>query len=76
MNTLDVRGLPDDQVQFLKELTTFLRQKHRVPTPKTKRSVRDETERIDLHSWSLGVKGELSREEIYDYLDETTNGTR
>ena len=30
----------------------------------------DETETICLRSWSLGVKGEISREEVYDYLDE------
>lgn len=76
MNTLDVQGLPDGQVQFLQELVAFLRQKHHIPTPKTEQLFGDETERIDLCSWSLGVKGEIKREEIYDYLNEVTNGAR
>ncbi|MBI1928183.1 hypothetical protein HYR99_28550 [Candidatus Poribacteria bacterium] len=29
-----------------------------------------------LRDWSLGVKGEISREGIYDYLDESADRTR
>lgn len=63
---LDVRGLPDDQIQFIQQLIEFMRQKHQKPITQSQ----DETETIHLCSWSLGVKGEMSREEIYDYLDK------
>ena len=65
MDTLDVQGLPDDQIEFLQQLIEFMRQNHQKPvTPPI-----DETETIQLRSWSLGVKGTVSRTEIYDYLD-------
>ena len=66
MNMLDVRGLPDDQIEFIQQLIEFMRQQHQKPLVQPE----DETETIHLRSWSLGVKGEISREEIYDYLDK------
>jgi hypothetical protein len=66
MDMLDVRDLPDDQIEFIQQLIEFMRQKHQKPF----RQPEDETESIHLRSWSLGVKGEISREEIYDYLDK------
>ncbi|MCZ6679542.1 MAG: hypothetical protein O7E52_20110 [Candidatus Poribacteria bacterium] len=72
MDMLDVRGLPNDKIEFIQQLIEFMRQKHQKPlTPPE-----DETETIHLRSWSLGVKGEISREEIYDYLDEREDGAR
>jgi hypothetical protein len=66
MDMLDVRGLPDDQIEFIQQLVEFMRQKHQKPLTQPE----DETETICLRSWSLGVKGEISREEVYDYLDK------
>ena len=66
MDMLDVRGLPDDQIEFIQQLIEFMRQQHQKPLVQPE----DETEFIHLRSWSLGVKGEISREEIYDYLDK------
>lgn len=66
MDTLDVQGLPDDQIEFLRELIEFMRQNHEKPVTHPI----DETKTIHLHSWSLGVKRDVSRAEIYDYLDE------
>ena len=66
MDMLDVRGLPDDQIEFIQQLIEFMRQQHQKPLVQPE----DETETIHLRSWSLGVKGEISREEIYDYLDK------
>ena len=63
---LDVRGLPDDQIEIIQQLIKFMRQKHQEPLMQPQ----DETETIRLRSWSLGAKGEMSREEIYDYLDK------
>lgn len=66
MDTLDVQGLPDDQIEFLRELIEFMRQNQKkLATP-----LIDESQTIHLHSWPLGVKSDVSREEIYDYLDE------
>ena len=72
MEMLDVRGLPDNQIEFLQQLIEFMRQKHWQPLT----SAEDETKTIHLRSWSLGVKGEISREEIYDYLDAREDGSR
>lgn len=66
MDMLDVRGLPADQIEFIQQLIEFMRQKHQEPLAQPE----DETQTIHLHSWSLGVKGEISREEVYDYLDK------
>ena len=66
MDMLDVRGLSNGQIEFLQQLIEFMRQRHqkRLTQPE------EETETIHLRSWSLGVKGNISRDEIYDYLDE------
>ena len=66
MDMLDVRGLPDDQIEFIQQLIEFMRQQHQKPLTQPE----DETEIIHLRGWALGVKGEISREEIYDYLNE------
>ena len=63
---MDVRGIRDDQIEFLRQVIEFMRQSHQNPIT----SHLDETETIHLHSWHLGVKEEISREEIYDYLGE------
>ena len=65
MVTLDVRGLSDDQIEFLQQLIKLMRQNHQeLATPPV-----DETDTICLHCWHLGVEEEISHEEIYDYPD-------
>ncbi|MDE0043252.1 MAG: hypothetical protein OXT74_14530 [Candidatus Poribacteria bacterium] len=66
METLDVRDLPDDQIEFLQQLIEFMRQNPQKPVTLPI----DEMETIQLRSWPLGVKRDVSREKIYDYLDE------
>ncbi len=66
MDMLDVRGLPDDQIEFIQQLIEFMRQQHQKPLTQPE----DETKTIHLRSWALGAKGNISREEVYDYLDE------
>ena len=61
---IDVRDLPAEQVQFLQQLIGFMRHKRQQTTPIP------EPETIVFRDWPLGAKGTLSREEIYDYLDE------
>ena len=65
MAKLDVRGLSDDQIKFPHQLIEFMRQHHQRPVSPPL----DETKTIQLHSLHLGVKEEISREEIYDYID-------
>lgn len=48
-----MRGLPQEQTQFLQELGAFLRQKYQPPAD----MLRDKTEKIQLCRWPLGVKG-------------------
>ena len=66
MDMLDVRGLPDDQIEFIQQLIEFMRQQHQ----KSLAQPEDETKTIHLRSWALGAKGNISREDVYDYLDE------
>ena len=65
MHTLDAQDLRDDQIEFLQQLIEFMRQHDQSPVSPPL----DETKTIHLHSWHLGVKEEISREEIYDYID-------
>jgi len=61
VDVIDVRGIQDEDVKFLIKLVDFLKKKGE--TPKTL-----ENEEIDFAAWPLGVKGKLTRDEIYDYL--------
>ena len=45
---LDVRGLPDDQIEFIRQLIEFMRQKHQKPFTQPE----DETESVHLRSWA------------------------
>ena len=60
---IDVRDLPKDQVKFIEEFVNFLR--GRMKRGDTKAEVKEE---VTFNSWPLGVKGKLTRREIYDYL--------
>jgi hypothetical protein len=57
-DTINVRDLPDEDIRFIKELVEFLREKAKL------RQTREE-EKTSFSSWNLGVKGKLTREEIY-----------
>lgn len=63
METINLRGLKEEDSRLLKKLVEFLRA----------RSEQEESrgaaaEDIVYHSWPLRVTGIVSREEIYDYL--------
>jgi len=62
MDTIDVKGLPEDQVRLLHDIAEFLKTRLR----KQKSEGKGPTEKIELASWPLGVKGKLTREEIYE----------
>ncbi|RZB36061.1 MAG: hypothetical protein SRB2_02566 [Desulfobacteraceae bacterium Eth-SRB2] len=56
----NTKGLPEEYIKLVQEFADFLRQK-------TLRPVKGK-EQIGFHVWPLGVKGKLTREEIYDHL--------
>lgn len=60
MERLDVTGLKPEEVQLLKEFLEFLKAraaKQQVPEKE-----------VEYRCWPLGVKGEITRKEVYDYL--------
>ena len=63
-DTLDVTGLNEQDVSLLDALVERLRENKRKKKPEKA----EEKEDITLASWPLGVKGRLTRKEIYDYL--------
>ena len=67
METIDVRGLPEEQAMLIYEFVEFL--KLRMKEQKEMESEKEgKKQKITFAVWPLGVKGELTREEIYDYL--------
>jgi hypothetical protein len=60
---IDVRDLPEKDVRLIERLVKRLRT--RAKREKTRQEEKDD---ISFATWPLGVKGNLPREEIYDYL--------
>ena len=63
-DTINVRDLPEEDVQLLERWVERLRAKVKRQRP----AQRERKEEPDFTTWPLGVKGKLTREEIYDYL--------
>ncbi len=61
MDTIDVKGLEEEETKLIQKLVDFLRQKKSFPK-------KEEKEKIEFATFPSGVKGKLTREEIYDYL--------
>lgn len=57
---VDLSGLEPEDVKTVKDLLAFLR-------ARSGRAVSDVND-VQYRSWSLGVKGEVTRAEVYDYL--------
>lgn len=57
---LDLTGLGPDEVRLVKELLEFL--KARAAKPEAR------AQDVEYRTWPLGVKGAITRREIYDYL--------
>lgn len=67
MDTIDVHDLPEEEAKLIEELVERLREKvkmRKLPQPIQE----EEEEEVKFGSWPLGVKGKVTREEIYDYL--------
>jgi hypothetical protein len=63
MQKLDLTGLTQQDIQIVREIVEALKARTAGKLqPKT------ETSDIEFHTWPLGVKGKVTRDEIYDYL--------
>jgi hypothetical protein len=62
-NHIDVHDLPKEQIKLVEEFVHFLRGRiaKKALTANGKKAVA-------FKSWPLGVKGKVSRREVYDYL--------
>lgn len=60
METIDVHDLPEPMARAIADTVEHLRQQLTRRNPELPTA---------LPVWSLGVRGDLTREEIYDHLD-------
>ena len=65
IGAIDVHDLPEKYIKVIHELVELLREKVKMEKGE---SGKKEEEKIDFASWPLGVKGKLTRREIYDHL--------
>lgn len=61
ITNLDVHDLPEEDVKFVQKIIDLFRTREKMKEEKVE-------EKIDFAAWPLGVKGKLTRQEIYDYL--------
>ena len=59
---IDVRDLPEEDIQTVQEFVDNLREKKKQKDETQGNNIDEE----EMKSWPLGVKGNLSRKEIYD----------
>jgi hypothetical protein len=62
-DSIDVRGLDQQDVSLIEALVERLRERAR-----KKKEAKAEKESTVFATWPLGAKGRLTRKEIYDYL--------
>lgn len=60
MEQIDLTGLGPDEVKLVKQLLEFLRARSAGQEPPEKG--------VEYHTWPLGVKREITRKDVYDYL--------
>ncbi len=63
-DTIDVHDLSEKEVQFLEELVGLLRLKKAV---KANEKAEHKEAKVELEEGALGVKGTLSRREMYEF---------
>ena len=69
MEHIDVHDLPEEEAELVAAFVEFLRRRKAVAAAEQEvREAEATTPALDFATWPLGVKGTLSREEIYDYL--------
>ena len=60
MEPVDLTGLRPEEIKLIKEFLEFLKGRAAKPQAAGKD--------IEYRDWPLGVKGEITRKESYDYL--------
>lgn len=65
-DTINVRDLPEEDVQLLERWVERLRAKARRARQRSAEPKKEDGPAFAV--WPLGVKGKLTREDIYDYL--------
>ena len=68
MDHIDVHDLPEDEALLIATFVEFLRRRKQAAAPREAREAEATTSPVPFAVWPLGVKGTLSREDIYDYL--------
>ncbi len=68
MDHIDVHDLPEEEARLIAMFVEFLRRRKPAAEPREAREAEVHTPPVSFAVWPLGVKGILSREEIYDYL--------
>lgn len=58
---LDVHDLQEEEIKFVQRIIDSFRIRKKTKEERV-------GEKINFSAWPLGVKGKLTREEIYDYL--------
>ncbi len=62
LRIVNLEDLPEEQVRLVQQLVEFLK-----PKRKKERRVKGK-KKITFASYKIGVRGKLTRKEIYDYL--------
>ena len=72
MDAIDVHDLSDEEAKLVAEFVEFMRQrkKQQVKMQQQEKieNIKHAPPVVSFAAWPLGVKGPLSREEIYDHL--------
>ena len=68
MDHIDVHDLPEEEARLIAMFVEFLRRRKQAAAPREVQKAEPTTPPVAFAIWPLGVKGTLSRDEIYDYL--------
>lgn len=61
ITNFDLHDLPEEEIKFVQKIIDLFRTREKMKKEKVE-------EKIEFAAWPLGVKGKLTRQEIYDYL--------
>ena len=68
MDQIDVHDLLEEEARLIAMFVEFLRRRKQTAAPREVRKGEPTTPPVAFAVWPLGVKGTLSREDIYDHL--------
>jgi len=68
MERIDVHDLPEEEAEMVAAFVEFLRRRKAVAAEQREIQADATTPLVPFAAWPLGVKGTLSREDIYDSL--------